>query len=195
MKQHLDAQALRTQPYYWQPGDRAKYEYIVHRQPTCSCLFIHDWVPAIRLIIGEGAGKFSGVRRIFTQISPNLAERFLCDFCSQIFSHEDYEDLSWCYVRKRSLCVFLKTRQWLHTGQALVLELDCSRSFVVRFLEQIFHRLSGIEYEGWLEQRVERNHIITIYFYLMFLLVKHPGLQPGGNGEIAHRNFKSIFNC
>ena len=42
--------------------------------------------------IGVGAGKLWGVRRIFARISPNLSEEFLCDFCLQILSREDYED-------------------------------------------------------------------------------------------------------
>ena len=42
---------------------------------------------------GVGTGKFLGLRRIFARISPNLPEKFLCDFCLQSFSHKDQEDL------------------------------------------------------------------------------------------------------
>ena len=43
--------------------------------------------------IGVGAGKFSRVGWIFSRISPNLPEQFLCAFCPQIFSHKEHEDL------------------------------------------------------------------------------------------------------
>jgi len=41
-------------------------------------------------IIGVGAGKFLGMQRIFTRISPILPETFA--YKSSIFSHKDYED-------------------------------------------------------------------------------------------------------
>jgi len=50
--------------------------------------------------IGVGTSKFLGVRRIFARISPNLPEKFVCDFCLQIFSHKDHEDLFWYDLQK-----------------------------------------------------------------------------------------------
>jgi len=68
--------------------------------PLCSfrrCLFID-----------VGAGKFWGVRRIFARISPNLAETFLCNFCQQICSHKDYEDLFLVWPPKNVFVFFCK---------------------------------------------------------------------------------------
>jgi len=42
--------------------------------------------------IGAGAGKILGMRKTFARISPSFPEKFLCDFCLQIFSHNDHED-------------------------------------------------------------------------------------------------------
>jgi len=44
-------------------------------------------------IVGVGAGKILGVRRIFARISPTLTEKSLRYFCLQIISHKDHEDL------------------------------------------------------------------------------------------------------
>jgi len=38
----------------------------------------------VPFIIGAGAGKFGGVRRIFARISPNLPKRFLCNFAYKL---------------------------------------------------------------------------------------------------------------
>jgi len=60
-------------------------------------------------VIGVGAGKRLGVRRIFVSISPNLPEKFLCDVCLQIFSHRDHEDLFLVWPpTERGSCVFLQ---------------------------------------------------------------------------------------
>jgi len=49
------------------------------------------------------------MRRTFARISPNLHERFLSDFCLQIFSHKDYEDVFWYDLQtKVFICVFCK---------------------------------------------------------------------------------------
>jgi len=42
--------------------------------------------------IDVGAGKFSGLLRIFAGIFSNFTERFLCDFAYR-FSHKDHEGL------------------------------------------------------------------------------------------------------
>jgi len=57
--------------------------------------------------IGVGAGKFLGVRRLFSQISPNLLEKFLCDLCPQILSREDHENPSFGMfsIKKVFMCV------------------------------------------------------------------------------------------
>jgi len=39
---------------------------------------------------------------------PKLAWKVLCDFCLQIFSHKDHDDLFWCDLLKRGLYVFRK---------------------------------------------------------------------------------------
>jgi len=62
--------------------------------------------------IGAGAGKLLGVRKIFARISPNLYEKFLCDFCLQTFSpHKDQKGLFWYDLQKTKkssgICVFL----------------------------------------------------------------------------------------
>ena len=43
--------------------------------------------------IHAGAGTFLRLRKIFARISPNLPEKFWCNFCLQIFCHKDHEDL------------------------------------------------------------------------------------------------------
>jgi len=59
--------------------------------------------------IGVGAGKFLGVRRIYARISSNMPEKFLCDFCLQILSHNDHEDLFWYDLQKRGFSyIFLQ---------------------------------------------------------------------------------------
>jgi len=40
--------------------------------------------------VGALASKFLGVRRIFTQIFPNLPGQLLCDFCLNNFFYKDY---------------------------------------------------------------------------------------------------------
>jgi len=50
---------------------------------------------------GAGASKFLGVRKTFSGILPNLPETFLCDFCIQIFSNKDHENLFWCDLQKQ----------------------------------------------------------------------------------------------
>jgi len=42
----------------------------------------------------------------FCPNSPNLPGKFLCDFCLQIFSHRDHEDLFWYYFQKYALMCF-----------------------------------------------------------------------------------------
>ena len=59
--------------------------------------------------IGVRAGKFLGVRRIFAQISPNLPEKCLWDFCLQIFPTQRSWKHFWCDLQKRSSRVFLQT--------------------------------------------------------------------------------------
>jgi len=46
------------------------------------------------------------VRRIVAQISPNLPKKLLWDFCLQLFSHKDHEDLSFVWPPKNGLHVF-----------------------------------------------------------------------------------------
>ena len=58
------------------------------------------------LCIGVGAGKFLGVRKIFTHFL-NLPEIFLCALPIN-FSCKDHENL-FGMTSKTSLCVFLKT--------------------------------------------------------------------------------------
>jgi len=50
-----------------------------------------------------------GLRKMFARISPNLPEKFLCDFCLQIFSNKDHEDLFGVTSKKRFSCAFLQT--------------------------------------------------------------------------------------
>jgi len=59
-----------------------------------------------------------GVRRIFAQISPNLPETFLCDFCLQIFIswRPFYLFLVWP-PKNRSSCVFLQTLGAIFSNQ------------------------------------------------------------------------------
>jgi len=51
-----------------------------------------QWRQRCLFIIGVGAGKSLGVRRIFARISPNLPEKFFVQFFLQIFSQKDHED-------------------------------------------------------------------------------------------------------
>jgi len=58
--------------------------------------------------IGVGAGKFLGN---FAQIFPNLPEKFLCDFCPQIFYHKNNKDLFLMWPPKKGFhVVFCKRR-------------------------------------------------------------------------------------
>ena len=61
-------------------------------------------------LIGVGADKFVGVRRIFAQISPNLPKKFLCAFCPYIFSHKEDEGLFLVWPPKKVLIVFFCKR-------------------------------------------------------------------------------------
>ena len=63
----------------------------------------------IESVIGVGAGKFLGVRRIFVRISPNLSKQFLCAFSPQIFSHKDHEDFFLVWPPKKVLMCFSAT--------------------------------------------------------------------------------------
>jgi len=49
------------------------------------------------------------MRRTFARISPNLHERFLCDFCLQSFFRKDHEDVFWYDLKiKVFICVVWK---------------------------------------------------------------------------------------
>ena len=62
------------------------------------------------LDIGVGVRKFLGVRRIFARISPNLPERFMCDFGLQIFSHKDHKNLFYVTSKTKIFYVFFCKR-------------------------------------------------------------------------------------
>jgi len=49
-----------------------------------------------------------GVRKIFAQISPNLPEKFMCEFCLQIFSHKDHDDFFRVTCTKKVFIYFCK---------------------------------------------------------------------------------------
>jgi len=51
-----------------------------------------------------------GMQRIFARISPNLSEKLLCDFCLQMFSHKDHEDLLWCGLQNKGFHLFFCKR-------------------------------------------------------------------------------------
>jgi len=46
----------------------------------------------------------------FCPISPNLPEKFLCDFCLQIFSHRDHDDLLLVWPPEKGLYSFFCKR-------------------------------------------------------------------------------------
>jgi len=56
--------------------------------------------------IGAGADKFLGVRRIFSQISPNLSENFLPHELFLVCSPKNMKNYFWCGLQKRSLLCF-----------------------------------------------------------------------------------------
>jgi len=56
--------------------------------------------------IGVGAMKFLRVRRILSWIFPNLPKNLLHDFCLQIFSHKNHEDLFLVWLLKKGLHLF-----------------------------------------------------------------------------------------
>jgi len=53
--------------------------------------------------------KFRGAK-VFSRNSPNLPEKFLCDFCPQILSHKDHEDLLLVWPPRKGLHVLLWKR-------------------------------------------------------------------------------------
>jgi len=65
--------------------------------------FINCEARTMVLFIGVGASKFWG---IFDRIFPNLLEKFLCDFCLQIFPQKDHEDLFWCDFQNKIFICF-----------------------------------------------------------------------------------------
>jgi len=64
------------------------------------------WSQSTTQVIGVGASKFLGVRRIFARISPNLPEKVFCTFCLRVFSHKDHESLIWCDLQKMVFICF-----------------------------------------------------------------------------------------
>ena len=59
-----------------------------------------------------GVDKFLGVRKIFARISPNLSEKFLCDFFLQIFSHKDHEDHFLGTTSKQGVFMHVSANIW-----------------------------------------------------------------------------------
>jgi len=73
---------------------------------------------------------------------PNLPEKFLCDFCQQIFSHKGYKDLFWCDLQKKGTsCVFLQTLGTIFSriSRDFVQIFDKSKLLVVRLHPRLLH--------------------------------------------------------
>ena len=53
-----------------------------------------------------------GGAKDFCPYFPKLAEKLLCDFYLQIFSHRDHEDLFWCDLQKKGFHLFFFCKRW-----------------------------------------------------------------------------------
>jgi len=82
------------------------------------------------------------VQRIFARIFPNLPEGLLCDFCLQIFFHEDHEDLFFYDMQKNGLSfVFLQMLGAIFCSQTT---LGAIFARIGRDFAQIFRALAQI---------------------------------------------------
>jgi len=95
-----------------------------------------------------GAGNFWVEQRIFARISPSLPEKFFCDVCLQIFSHNDHEDFFDVTPEKRSSCVFLQTVSanfWSQTTLgAIFVRIFRNSVQIFRVFVQIFRKFAQI---------------------------------------------------
>jgi len=85
-------------PLLLNPGDGPGKHSTFKRPQTASVMcrypaFNGHPTSTVMCSIGIGGSKYLGVQWIFARISPNLPEKLLCDFCRQIFSHKDHEEL------------------------------------------------------------------------------------------------------
>jgi len=53
-----------------------------------------------------GAGKLCGCKEFLPEFSQTCPKRSLCEFCLQLFSHKDQEDLFWCDLQKKVFLCF-----------------------------------------------------------------------------------------
>ena len=65
-----------------------------------------QWRRRCLFIVGAGAGKFLGLRRIFARISPNLPEKFFVQFCLQFSPTKIMKTFFWCDLQKKVFMCF-----------------------------------------------------------------------------------------
>jgi len=143
---HLDAVRLFT--FFLIPW--TLQSHFISRLNSRTLGFVWGRVQALTRVgfsvIGVGASKFLGVRRTFGWISPNLPEKFLFNFCLQIFSHKDHENLFlvWFSKKKRAfMCFSAQVGRYFLKSSDVECHFSQILSILPRFSE-ILSKCSGI---------------------------------------------------